>query len=352
MKHVLVTGAAGFIGFHMVNKLLKDGYTVVGIDNLNNYYDVQLKCDRLDYQGIKPRKLVRNAKVISEINPSYVFQQFDLTDKVQLQKLFAEEQFDYVINLAAQAGVRYSLVNPDAYINSNIISFLNILECSRHNNIKHLVYASSSSVYGLNDQYPFKTTANVDHSMSLYGATKKSNELMAHSYSHLFNLPTTGLRFFTAYGPWGRPDMALFIFTQNILEGKSIELYNHGNMMRDFTYVDDLVEGVARVMEHVPVANPGWRAGESDISSSSAPYKVYNIGNNSPVRLMDFVLAIEKELNLTAIKELLPLQGGDVPETYADVEDLVRDIGYKPNTSIEHGVKQFINWYKSYYHIN
>ncbi|WP_153798244.1 NAD-dependent epimerase [Foetidibacter luteolus] len=350
--NVLVTGAAGFIGFHTVNRLLQDGHKVVGIDNLNNYYDVQLKCDRLNNQGIMPRKLVQNAKITSETNKNYTFQQLHIADKNQLQKLFADEKFDYVVHLAAQAGVRYSLINPDAYIESNIISFVNILECCRQHSIQHLVYASSSSVYGLNEQYPFKTTDNTDHSISLYGATKKSNELMAHTYSHLFNLPTTGLRFFTAYGPWGRPDMALFLFTQAIIEGKPIQLYNHGKMLRDFTYVDDIVEGVVRVLSHIPQQNPAWKTEGLDISASSAPYKIYNIGNNAPVNLLDFVLAIEKELNLTAIKEMLPLQAGDVPETYADISDLVNDIGYKPSTSIQYGVKQFVNWYKTYYHIH
>ncbi len=348
--NILVTGTAGFIGFHLANRLLREGHTVIGIDNLNDYYDVQLKYDRLAFSGINAASDNKN-KHISSKTPSYIFYKFYLEDKASLEEIFKEHNIHIVINLAAQAGVRYSLINPGAYINSNIIGFTNILECCRHHSIQHLVYASSSSVYGLNDTIPFATNQNVDHPISVYAASKKSNELMAHVYSHLFKLPTTGLRFFTVYGPWGRPDMALFLFTKAILENKPIEVFNQGNMQRDFTYIDDIVEGVIRVMHHIPEVNDKWNASTSDPSASSAAYKIYNIGNNKPVCLMDFIEAIENELGIKAKKELLPLQPGDVPSTFADVSDLVRDTGYKPDTPAEEGVKKFIQWYKDYYNI-
>ncbi|QEC68017.1 NAD-dependent epimerase [Panacibacter ginsenosidivorans] len=347
---ILVTGTAGFIGFHVANRLLKEGHEVIGIDCLNTYYDVTLKHSRLAQAGINS-SIVQYNTACNGIS-CYTFYQVQLEDKNVLTQIFNNHKPEVVVHLAAQAGVRYSLINPDAYISSNIVAFTNILECCRQFSIKHLVYASSSSVYGLNDTIPFSTDQNVDHPISLYAASKKSNELMAHTYSYLFNLPTTGLRFFTVYGPWGRPDMALFIFTKAILEDKPIKVFNHGNMQRDFTYVDDIVEGIVRVMHHVPQRNDQWQQSNSDVSSSSAPYKIYNIGNNAPVLLTDFIIAIENELGKKAIKELLPLQPGDVPATYADVSDLVRDVGYKPNTTVKEGVQKFIDWYKKYYHIN
>jgi UDP-glucuronate 4-epimerase len=347
---VLVTGTAGFIGFHVANRLLKDGHEVIGIDCLNTYYDVTLKHSRLAQAGINS-SMVQYNTACNGIG-CYIFYQIQLEDKNVLTQIFHNHKPDVVIHLAAQAGVRYSLINPDAYISSNIVAFTNILECCRNFNIKHLVYASSSSVYGLNDAIPFSTNQNVDHPISLYAASKKSNELMAHTYSYLFNLPTTGLRFFTVYGPWGRPDMALFIFTKAILEDKPIRVFNYGNMQRDFTFVDDIVEGIVRVMLNVPQKNENWQQSNSEVSSSNAPYKIYNIGNNAPVSLTDFIVAIENELGKKAIKELLPLQPGDVPVTYADVSDLVRDVGYKPNTTVQEGVHKFIDWYKSYYYIN
>jgi UDP-glucuronate 4-epimerase len=346
---ILVTGTAGFIGFHVTNRLLKDGHEVIGVDSLNTYYDVTLKHSRLAQVGINSSVVQYNSSFTGVAG--YTFYQLQLEDKNALTHLFQEHKPDVVVHLAAQAGVRYSIINPDAYISSNIVAFNNILECCRHNNIKHLVYASSSSVYGLNDAVPFSTNQNVDHPISLYAASKKSNELMAHTYSYLFSLPTTGLRFFTVYGPWGRPDMALFIFTKAILEDKPIKVFNYGNMQRDFTYVDDIVEGIVRVMHHVPQPNIDWKQSSFDVSASSAPYKIYNIGNNAPVKLTEFIEAIENELGKKAIKELLPLQPGDVPATYADVSDLVRDVGYKPNTSVAEGVKNFISWYKKYYNI-
>ena len=348
---ILVTGTAGFVGFHAATKLIERGDEVVGLDSINEYYDVNLKYARLKHHGIEKSGIQYNQLIRSSIYPNYSFIQCKLEDKDSMQKLFSEQGFDKVINLAAQAGVRYSLTNPDAYIESNIVGFTNILECCRHNKIKHLVYASSSSIYGLNEQVPFSTSQNVDHPMSLYAASKKSNELMAHVYSHLFNLPTTGLRFFTVYGPWGRPDMALFIFTKAIMAGEPIQVFNHGDMVRDFTYVDDIVEGVTRVLDNIPVRNNVWNASNPDPSSSKAPYKVYNIGNNSPVKLLDFIKAIERQLGLEAKKELLPLQPGDVPATFADVTDLVDDIHYKPETTVETGIRNFINWYKQYYNI-
>ena len=346
---ILITGTAGFIGFHLANYLIQRGDEVVGLDSINDYYDINLKYTRLQTAGIEKEDIEYNKLVPSSRHAKYSFIQLQLEDKGNLEKLFAAQQFDKVCNLAAQAGVRYSLSNPDAYINSNIVGFLNILECCRHNNVKHLAYASSSSVYGLNGKSPFATSDNVDHPISLYAASKKSNELMAHTYSHLFNIPTTGLRFFTVYGPWGRPDMALFLFTKAILENKPIQVFNNGNMVRDFTYIDDIVEGVVRVIDNPPAGNSSWDAHHPDPSTSTAPYKVYNIGNNNPVRLMDFIEAIEENLGKKAEKQLLPMQPGDVAATCADVQDLVNNLHYKPNTKVQEGIKRFVEWYRAYY---
>ena len=350
MKY-LITGTAGFIGFHLTNELLKRGHQVVGIDNINDYYDVNLKLKRLETAGIDVSKIEWHKPIQSSHSPGYTFVKMDLVDKDFMMELFEREKFDVVVNLAAQAGVRYSLTNPDAYIEANITGFLNILEACRFHPVKHLVYASSSSVYGANTKMPFATTDDVDHPVSLYATTKKSNELMAHTYSHLFKVPTTGLRFFTVYGPWGRPDMALFLFIDAITKGKPIQVFNHGKMKRDFTYIDDIVEGIIRVSERPPVANPAWNGEMSDPGSSYAPYKVYNIGNSNPVELMDYIGALEKALGKTAEKEMLPLQAGDVPATYADVSDLMKDTGYKPNTPVEEGVAKFVAWYKDFYKI-
>ncbi|MBX3256703.1 MAG: NAD-dependent epimerase [Chitinophagaceae bacterium] len=346
---ILITGTAGFIGFHLANYLIKRGDTVVGLDSMNEYYDVSLKYSRLETAGIKKELISYNKLVTSSKYSNYHFIQLQLEDKANLEKLFSEQQFDKVCNLAAQAGVRYSLTNPDAYVNSNIVGFLNLLECCRHHNIKHLAYASSSSVYGLNGKSPFSTSDNVDHPISLYAASKKSNELMAHTYSHLFKIPTTGLRFFTVYGPWGRPDMALFLFTKAILENKPIQVFNNGDMVRDFTYVDDIVEGVVRVIDNPPAGKTQWDAAHPDPSTSTAPYKIYNIGNNNPVRLMEFIEAIEEHLGKKAEKELLPMQPGDVAATCADVQDLVTDLHYQPQTKVPAGIKNFIEWYRDYY---
>jgi UDP-glucuronate 4-epimerase len=334
MTKFLVTGAAGFIGFHTSKRLLARGDTVVGLDNVNDYYSVQLKLDRL-------KQL--------EAQPNFRFVKLDLADGEGISRLCAEERFDVVINLAAQAGVRYSLTNPGVYVSSNLAGFTNILEGCRHSGVKHLVYASSSSVYGANTQMPFSVHQNVDHPVSLYAATKKANELMAHTYSHLFRLPTTGLRFFTVYGPWGRPDMALFLFTKAILAGKPIDVFNHGRMRRDFTYIDDIVEGVIRVADRIPAADPSWSGAQPDPGTSSAPYRVYNIGNNRPVELLEMISLVEKCLGRTAVKNFLPLQPGDVPETYADVDDLVRDTGFRPSTPLADGIARFIEWYREYY---
>lgn len=348
---ILITGTAGFIGFHLANYLLQRGDEVVGLDSINDYYDINLKYGRLEVAGIAKGAIEYNKIVHSSRYPNYSFIQLQLEDKGNLEKLFATHQFDKVCNLAAQAGVRYSLTNPDAYINSNIIGFMNILECCRHNNIKHLAYASSSSVYGLNGKTPFSTSDNVDHPISLYAASKKSNELMAHTYSHLFKIPTTGLRFFTVYGPWGRPDMALFLFTKAILENKPIQVFNNGNMVRDFTYVDDIVEGVVRVIDNPPAGNNSWDTSHPDPSSSVAPYKVYNIGNNNPVRLLNFIEAIEENLGKKAEKQLMPMQPGDVAATCADVQDLVKNLQYRPDTKVEVGIKRFVDWYRDYYKV-
>ncbi|TDH23333.1 NAD-dependent epimerase [Segetibacter sp. 3557_3] len=348
---ILVTGTAGFIGFHVAARLVQRGDIVVGLDSINEYYDIDLKYARLAEHGIQRSVIKYNSLVQSDVFPNYSFIQLQLEDKESFDRLFAEQQFDAVINLAAQAGVRYSLTNPDVYITSNIVGFTNILENVRHHKVGHLVYASSSSVYGLNESVPFTTSQNVDHPMSLYAASKKSNELMAHVYSHLFNIPTTGLRFFTVYGPWGRPDMALFLFTKAIIDGKPIEVYNNGNMVRDFTYVNDIVEGIVRVVDHPPPGNEHWSAKNPDPSSSKAPYRIYNIGNNSPVTLLDFIIAIESELGIAARKEMKTIQPGDVPATFADVSGLIEDFNYKPETTIKQGIKEFIKWYKNYYSI-
>jgi len=346
---ILITGTAGFIGFHLANYSIARGDEVIGLDCLNEYYDVNLKMDRLSQTGIVNNDLEYGKLIPSLKFPNYHFIKLQLEDKEGIDKLFKSERFDKVCNLAAQAGVRYSLQNPRAYIDSNIVGFINILEACRYYNVRHLVYASSSSVYGLNESMPFSTHDNVDHPISLYAASKKSNELMAHAYSHLFRLPTTGLRFFTVYGPWGRPDMALFIFAKNIIEGKPIQVFNEGNMLRDFTYVADIVEGIVRVIDNPSEGNKLWSGKEPDPSSSKAPYKIYNIGNSSPVKLMDFIGAIEESVGKKALIEYLPMQAGDVPATWANVDDLIEDMDYKPDTSIELGIRNFIKWYKEYY---
>jgi|TARA_R110002072_G_C7953702_1_gene533395 UDP-glucuronate 4-epimerase len=333
--HILVTGAAGFIGYHLSEKLLARGDTVTGLDNLNNYYDVSLKVARLDRL---------------KAQPAFRFIKADLKDRSGIEALFAGTEFDAVINLAAQAGVRYSLENPHAYIESNIVGFTNLLECCRHHKIKHLVYASSSSVYGMNGSMPFSVHDNVDHPMSLYAASKKANELMAHTYSHLYNIPTTGLRFFTVYGPWGRPDMALFLFTKAILAGEPIKVFNNGNMKRDFTYIDDIVEGIIRVTDKPAAPNSTWDALSPDPGTSTAPYRLYNIGNNNPVQLTDFISAIEKALGKTAQRDLLPMQPGDVAATCANIDDLIEAVDYRPQTPVQEGINHFIDWYLEHVH--
>ncbi|HCI5985534.1 NAD-dependent epimerase [Klebsiella quasipneumoniae subsp. quasipneumoniae] len=332
----LVTGAAGFIGFHVSKRLLNDGHQVVGIDNINDYYDVKLKESRLEQLE----------------SPSFTFYKLDLADRDGMAKLFETEQFERVIHLAAQAGVRYSLENPYAYADSNLTGYLNILEGCRHNKVQHLLYASSSSVYGLNRKMPFSTDDSVDHPVSLYAATKKANELMAHTYSHLYSIPTTGLRFFTVYGPWGRPDMALFKFTKAMLEGKSIDVYNYGKMKRDFTYIDDIVEAIVRIQDVIPQSDPEWTVEEGSPATSSAPYRVYNIGNSSPVELMDYINALEQALGLEAKKNMMPIQPGDVLNTSAETQALYKTIGFKPETPVQQGVKNFVDWYKEYYQYN
>lgn len=332
---ILVTGSAGFIGSALTLKLLKNGHEVVGIDNHNDYYDPELKEARLS-RHINDKK--------------YSHLRVSIEDRQLIEKIFIQHKFDKVVNLAAQAGVRYSIENPNAYIDTNIVGFTNILEGCRHSGVKHLVYASSSSVYGSNTKMPFSIHDNVDHPLSLYAATKKANELMAHTYSHLYDLPTTGLRFFTVYGPWGRPDMALFKFTKSILADEKIQVFNYGKHQRDFTYIDDIVEGITRVLDIPASSNEKWSGKEPDPGSSKAPWRVYNIGNNNPVHLLDYIKCIEEELKLKALKELLPLQPGDVPDTYANVEDLIKDFKYKPSTPLKTGVKKFIKWYQKYYH--
>jgi len=333
---VMVTGAAGFIGSALSLRLLQRGDEVVGVDNLNDYYDVNLKKDRLSRLGS---------------SNDFQFQQIDIVDREAMSALFSSNEFDAVVNLAAQAGVRYSIENPFAYIDTNLVGFGNILEGCRHHEVGHLVYASSSSVYGSNTAMPFSIHDNVDHPLSLYAATKKANELMAHTYSNLYDLPTTGLRFFTVYGPWGRPDMALFKFTRAMLAGESIPVFNYGKHRRDFTYIDDVVEGVVRVLGRPATSNPKWSGDNPDSGSSLAPWRVYNIGNNSPIELMDYIGALEKALDVKADMEFLPLQPGDVPDTYADVEDLVSEFNYKPATSVETGVSRFVEWYRGYYRL-
>ena len=346
---VLITGTAGFIGYHLARRLLQQDHEVVGLDSINDYYDVTIKHGRLADSGIDAGALVENRPVASRKHPKYRFVKTDLTDREAVAELFRQERFEAVCHLAAQAGVRYSLVNPHAYIEANVVGFLNVLEACRHEHVGHLIYASSSSVYGLNEAMPFSTHHNVDHAISLYAASKKSNELMAHTYSYLFGIPTTGLRFFTVYGPWGRPDMALFLFTRAILSGEPIEVFNNGEMKRDFTYVDDIVECIARIVPRPPAADPCWDGKKPDPSSSVAPYRLYNIGNNSPVRLLDFIEAIEEALGRKAQKKLLPMQPGDVPATWADVQDLVRDFAYQPATPIREGIRRFIDWYREFY---
>jgi UDP-glucuronate 4-epimerase len=335
-RKILVTGAAGFIGFHLSRRLLDMQETVVGLDNLNSYYDVTLKKGRL---------------ALLEGRAGFSFIEADIADKEKMTALFKKEQPEVVVHLAAQAGVRYSLINPHAYMDSNLVGFLNVLEGCRHNRTGHLVFASSSSVYGANTTMPFSVHHNVDHPVSLYAATKKANELMAHTYAGLYQLPCTGLRFFTVYGPWGRPDMALFLFTKSILEGKPIDVYNEGRMQRDFTYIDDIVEGVVRVTAKIPQPDPRWRSDHPDPASSFAPYRIYNIGNNNPVELLDFIGNLEKCLGRKVEKHLLPLQPGDVPATYADVDDLMADVGFKPRTPIAEGIRKFVEWYREYYGI-
>jgi len=334
VRKILVTGAAGFIGFHLSRRLLKEGDTVVGLDNLNDYYDVSLKQARL--------KLLQK-------NEGFRFIRASLADRNEMDSLFAKNGFEIVVNLAAQAGVRYSLENPYAYLDSNLTGFLNILEGCRHHPVKHLVFASSSSVYGGNTRMPFSTRDNVDHPLSLYAATKKSNELMAHAYASLYRIPCTGLRFFTVYGPWGRPDMALFLFTRAILENRPIDVFNHGKMKRDFTYIDDIVEGVVRVLDRIPEPDPAWRGDSPDPSSSFAPYRLYNIGNNRPVDLMEYITTLEDQLGRKAVRNLLPMQAGDVPATCADVDDLTADVGFRPATPITEGIRRFVAWYREYY---
>ncbi|WP_027720591.1 NAD-dependent epimerase [Maridesulfovibrio zosterae] len=333
---VLVTGAAGFIGFHLSKRLLSEGHEVVGLDILNDYYDVNVKKNRL--------------KQI-EGNDKFTFAYMDMADRSAMEKLFQEEKFTHVVNLAAQAGVRYSLENPQAYVDSNVVGYMNILEGCRHNGVEHLVYASSSSVYGLNTSMPFSVHDNVDHPISMYAATKKSNELMAHSYSHLFNIPTTGLRFFTVYGPWGRPDMALFLFTKAIFADEPINVFNHGKMLRDFTYIDDIVEGVVRVLKKPATPNLDWSGDAPDPGTSPAPFRIYNIGNNQPTELMRYIEVLEDCIGKKAEKNMMPLQAGDVPSTYANVENLMSDIGFKPCTTVEEGIEKFVKWYRDYYKV-
>lgn len=338
MNHYLITGAAGFIGFHLCKRLLNDGNSVVGIDNINDYYDVNLKSARLN--------------VLQQLN-NFCFHKTDIADLSDMEVIFSKHQtpFDVVINLAAQPGVRYSLKNPHSYISSNIVGFTNILECCRHSKVKHLVFASSSSIYGMNNKIPFSVSDNVDHPVSLYAASKKANELMAHTYAHLYGLPCTGLRFFTAYGPWGRPDMAYFSFTKAILEETPIDVFNYGKMRRDFTYIDDIVEGVVRVIDKIPQPNPDWDRKNPDPGSSYAPYKIYNIGNNNPIELIKFIEILEMNIGKKAQMNMLPMQRGDVPITYANVDDLIKDVGFKPSTPLKEGIKKFVEWYRGYYEL-
>lgn len=348
---ILVTGAAGFIGFHLINKLVTTDVTVVGIDNINDYYDVNLKYDRLLQLGINKTEIEEGISCNSTKFENFTFLKLSLEDRGGIENLFTTEKFDVVCNLAAQAGVRYSLEQPLKYINSNVVGFTNILEACRKNNVQNLVYASSSSVYGLNAAIPFHTDHPTNHPVSLYAATKKSNELLAHVYSNIYGLPTTGLRFFTVYGPWGRPDMAYFSFTKAILDAKSIKVFNNGNLMRDFTYIDDIVDGIYKVLHQPAKGDENFNPQMPLPSHSSAPYKIYNIGNNNPVKLMRFISILEEELGMEAIKEYHDMQPGDVYTTYADIDSLTKDTNYKPNTSIEEGLKQFVAWYKNYYKV-
>jgi UDP-glucuronate 4-epimerase len=353
---ILVTGTAGFIGSHLAQKLVERGDEVIGLDCINDYYDINVKYGRLQRSGIiesleEGKDIAYNKLLTSTKDAKYQFIKLKLEDKEAIMRLFKQEQFDAVCNLAAQAGVRYSLINPDAYIDSNIVGFLNILEACRHHGVTNLSYASSSSVYGLNEKLPFSTEDSVDHPISLYAASKKSNELMAHTYAHLYGISTTGLRFFTVYGPWGRPDMALFLFVKAALEGKKIDVFNNGEMLRDFTYIDDIVEGVIRVIDNPAQKDPTWNGLNGAKSRSSAPYKIYNIGNNNPVKLMDFITAIEKKLGKTIEKNMMPIQPGDVPATFADVTDLVEDLDYQPATPIQEGVDNFVDWYLDFFEV-
>lgn len=351
MKKVLVTGAAGFIGFHTTIKLLLSDYLVVGLDSINDYYDVNLKKSRLALNGIDIEKVEYGKMLCSSKFESYKFVQMNLEDKENLNKLFSEEKFEYVINLGAQAGVGYSIKNPEAYINSNIFGYINILECCRHHTIEHLIYASTSSVYGLNQKMPLAETASVNHPLTLYSATKKSNELMAHSYSYLFQLPTTGLRFFTVYGTWGRPDMALFLFTDAMLKNQPIKIYNNGDMIRDFTYVDDITESILRLIPKPPQQNDAWDAVNPDPSSSSAPYRILNIGNSKPITIMKYVEILEKKIGVDAIKDFEPMRQGDIKETHASYEALNKLIDFKPQVEIEEGIGKFVDWYRQYYNV-
>ena len=348
---VLLTGAAGFIGFHTARWLLRQGHEVVGLDNLDPYYDVGLKYDRLAELGVSKPSINRGCEALSKIQPGFRFVLGDVVDRPHLEELVDRGGFDRVCHLAAQAGVRHSLQDPHKYIQSNIVGFLNVMEACSRRQVSHLVYASSSSVYGLNRSVPYSTKRGADHPLSLYAATKRSNELMAHSYSHLFGLPTTGLRFFTVYGPWGRPDMALFKFTRSILAGEPVEVYNHGRMVRDFTYVDDIVEGIGRITEGIPAPNPGWNPRRPVPDASSAPYRLYNIGNNRPMDLLSFIRLLEKELARKADIRLLPMQPGDVPATCADVRSLERDFRFQPRMPVKEGIHEFVLWYRRYYEV-
>jgi UDP-glucuronate 4-epimerase len=346
---ILITGTAGFVGFHLAEKLIESGYDVVGIDNINDYYDPELKFSRLEVSGITKEKVNWHCEVPSSKHANYRFIRMNIESKGELMSLCSRERFDVIVHLAAQAGVRYSISNPDSYAQSNLVSFLNILEVSRHNPVKHLVYASSSSVYGLNAAMPFSVKDNADHPVSLYAASKKANELMAHTYSHLYKIPTTGLRFFTVYGPWGRPDMAYFLFTDAISKGKPIQVFNHGKMKRDFTYIDDVVTGIINVMAKPAEPNKEWNPKFPDPSTSTAPYRIYNIGNNKPVELMSFIRELERSIGKEAIIEFKDMQSGDVTETWANVDDLINNFNYSPNTPIEFGLKKFSDWYRAFY---
>ena len=351
MQKILVTGTAGFIGFHLTSRLVSEGYDVVGLDIMNDYYDINLKHARLNVLGIDKDRIQLNQKVSSSVYPNLNFIQSDLAHHEYIVSMMKSESFDYVVNLAAQAGVRYSIDNPLAYTHSNVDGFLSVLEGARHSKVKHLVYASTSSVYGLNTAMPLKETTPTEHPMALYAATKKANEMMAHSYSHLFDIPTSGLRFFTVYGPWGRPDMALFLFAEAMRKGEPINVFNHGKMIRDFTYVDDIVESITRLVVKPPKRNNDWDGDDPRIDSSSAPYRIFNIGNGSPVELMRYIEAVESSLGIKGQYNMMDIQPGDVPATHADTTSLQEYIGFKPSTSVEDGVEQFVSWYKQYYNV-